>query len=228
MILCPEVYQDLELIKKWIAIHPYPKLSVVKNFIQQTFKFSLCYRSLVKLFERIDYKIEEGDPLDQERYFADTNLINFFYSNLFSFFQTYKIPSHFVYNLDEEGHDQFADAINELVVVPKDHKGKPRFPVAKKADHTTFLACISAGGEYMKPLIITKRQTVDSQICHLPIHDKIVIETSDSGYINSNIFDKWMNNVFFFQLYKKKEIFLLMMDLRFFCWMAVLHTSLLI
>ena len=200
--------QDLELLKRWIDIHPYPpKFSIVKQFIQKTFKLSLCYRSLVHLFDRIGYKVERGEPLEKERYFVDTNLINYFYDNLFEFFQRYNVPSHFVFNLDEEGHDQFSDAIKEYVVVPKSHVGKVSYPVCRKNDHTTFLACISAGGDYLNPLIIVKRKTVDSKIFYVPINDKIMIKDSESGYINSEIYDDWMNSVFFPGLKERREKF---------------------
>lgn len=200
--------QDLELIKKWIEIHPHPpKLAAVKQFILETFGLPLCYRSLLKIFDRIGFKIAKGEALEADRYCADTKNIDFFYENLFAFFQTYQIPSQIVFNFDEEGHEAYTDAVKEFVVVPKTHEGKVTFPVSRKNDHTTFIACISASGEYMKPLIIIKRKTVDSQYLFVPLQDKVLIDSSESGYINAEIYDKWINTEFFPTLKEKRNLF---------------------
>lgn len=77
------------------------------------------------------------------------------------------------------------------------YKGKEHdYPVSRKNDHTTFLACITTDGNYLNPLIIIKRQTIDIRFCREPILDKIILASSESDFINSDIFDKRLEKHF--------------------------------
>ena len=133
-------------------------------------------------------------PMDECSYYADQRKYDYFYETLGTFCQVNKIPSHFVLNLDKEGHEDYSDAKKQKVVVTEKDKGKElNYPVSRKNNHTTFLACITADG-YLKPMIVIKRKTLDVRFCRIPIIDKIVHGSSESGFVNSELFNIWAEN----------------------------------
>ena len=54
-------------------------------------------------------KTEAAEGIDADRYYCNPGCIDDYYALFESFFLTYNIPSHVVYNVDEEGHDEFVD-----------------------------------------------------------------------------------------------------------------------
>lgn len=188
---------QIQKLKKWILKHPFhPKLFTVRIYIEAKFGQYLSYTSLLKVFDKVDLKTAMADPMDESRYYCDQHKIDYYFDLLYSYTQAHDIPSGFILNLDEEGHDSFCDKTKQVVVVQKELNGPFSYPVARKNNRTTFLACICADGEYLNPLIIIKRKTVDSRFLTIPLFDKVLIEYSESGYINGQLFDHWIENVF--------------------------------
>ena len=189
--------KQLQKLKKWILKHPFhPKLYTVRVYIEAKFGQYLSYNSLLKVFDKINLKTIMADPMDESRYYCDPQKIDYYFDLLYAYTQVHKIPSGFILNLDEEGHDTFCDKTKQVVVVQKELDGPFSYPVSRKNNRTTFLACISADGEYLNPLIIIKRKTVDSRFLTIPLFDKVLLEYSESGYINGQLFDHWIEDVF--------------------------------
>lgn len=123
-----------------------------------------------------------------------------------AFFSTHNIPSAFVFNVDEEGHDEYVDTKEkELVVVPKECDKKLFFPVQRKDDHTTFVACIAADGSYLKPLIVVKRKTIEARILRLSVCDKVKIKFEETGYINIEVFNVCLIDVFIPEVIERRR-----------------------
>ena len=58
----------------------------------------------------------------------------------------------------------------DLIVVPIEWEKKEyHFPIHKREDHTTFVACIAADGSYFRPLIVVKRKTIEARVLRLAI-----------------------------------------------------------
>lgn len=76
--------------------------------------------------------------MDANRYFADAHKIDYFYDLLYSFTQANDIPAQFVMNLDEEGHESYADSIKQVIVVSKELEGPFYYPVTRKNNQTSF------------------------------------------------------------------------------------------
>lgn len=110
-----------------------------------------------------------------------------------------------MYNVDEEGHEEFVDAKKkDLVVVPIDAEKKEyHFPIHKRDDHSTFVACIVADGSYFKPLIVVKRKTIEVRVLRLSIADKVMIMHEETGYINNIVFDEWIDKIFIPEVQEK-------------------------
>lgn len=78
---------------------------------------------MLKIFDKANLKTVLAESMDANRYFADAHKIDYFYDLLYSFTQTNDIPAQFVMNLDEEGHESYADSIKQVIVVSKELEG---------------------------------------------------------------------------------------------------------
>ena len=183
-----------------------PKKEEVQSFIQLNFEKNITnYRTMQTALHKSELKTDIAEPMEAERFYADQNKIDFFYSMIESYFKTYDIPSHFVLNLDEEGHEDFADATKQTVVVSAESHGPYYFPVKRTNNRTTFLACITGDGCYLKPLIVIKRKTIEARFCRLPIIDKIFFAQNDSGFITTEIFNDWIIQILVPYIQEKRK-----------------------
>lgn len=157
--------EQVQRLSEWMKTHQrLPHIKQVKSFIA---------KEVGAKFDNKTYK-NEAEAIDADRYYCDPNSIDKYYALLESYFLTYNIPNPFIYNVDEEGHDEYVDTKKtETVVVPKGNTEKLRFPVERKDDHTTFVACICADGTYMKPLIVVKRKTIEARILKASFWNKL-------------------------------------------------------
>ena len=116
-------------------------------------------RAYQKAIEKAGPKVQTAEGIDEKRYYYSSNSIDNYYGMLEEFFLLHIIPSPFVYNVDEEGHDEYTDTkqIDQLVFTQEDIS-KLFYPIERKSDHTTFVASIGVDGTYLKQLIVVKRK----------------------------------------------------------------------
>jgi hypothetical protein len=75
------------------------------------------------------------------------------------------VPAHFVFNMDEMGHQEFADAPNKTAYIPVTAKEKEvYYPVSRNGKRITLIGCIAADGSYIRPAIIIPRKTYDDEL----------------------------------------------------------------
>ncbi len=190
--------EQVQRLSEWMKSQQQPPhIKQVKSFIANEVGEDLDNKTYKNALNKAGLKTEESEAIDADRYYCNPSSIENYYDLLESYFLTYDIPSPFVFNVDEEGHDEYVDTKKtELVVVPKSNTQKLRFPVERKDDHTTFVACICADGSFMKPLIVVKRKTIEARIMRTSLWNKLRIEHDETGYINSKIFDIWTEKIF--------------------------------
>ena len=156
---------EIKTLIMWICIQkPEPKVREVREFIKSTFNKDVSHKSLVSYLENNDLEIRSATPMEESRYFCDEKRIKFYFDKLESLTKANNIPSRFVYNLDEEGNDDYVDATEEKVIVRKSVKGTIYYPVERKQNHATLLGCITASGKSLKPLVIAKRKSVEANL----------------------------------------------------------------
>ena len=200
--------QMMQFIEWYNSQKEPPKFDAVKSFIANLVGTDLDYRAYKNALEKVDLKIEEAESIEDKRYYCPGNSIDYYYAMIGLYFLTYDIPSYFVFNVDEEGHDEYVDTKKkELLVVPKSNTEKLLFPVERKDDHTTFVACIAADGSYLKPLIVVKRKTIEARALRKSLSDKVMILCEDTGYINSEIFNKWLSDLFIPEVQERRRKF---------------------
>ena len=192
---------EIKAVKEWLTQEIPPKLVEVSEFCNQNFGKKLEYKSIMLLLEKIGFKAVEAKPIEEKRYEVSQDAIIDFMKEIDDFAKENDVPSFMCFNMDEEGHDTYSDAHDNIVVVPIDKvqskNGAFFYPVERKPNHATFLACVNAYGDYFKPLIICKRKTVDEGTLVQNIGpSKLYLSYSEKGYITKTIFDEWLKQVF--------------------------------
>ena len=189
---------QIQKLSEWIkSLEEPPQIRKVKTFIANEVGEELDNKTYKNALFKAGLKTEFAEAIDADRYYCKPSSIEYYYSMLESYFHTYNIPCSFVFNVDEEGHDEYVDTKKkELLVVPQDNTKRLQFPVERKDEHTTFVACICADGTYLKPLIVVKRKTIEARILRTSLCGMIKIEHEETGYVNSEVFNAWINKVF--------------------------------
>jgi hypothetical protein len=72
------------------------------------------------------------------------------------------IPAHWVFNMDELGHQERVVRKTQICFVPAFHLDDcANAPIPRTGERTTLVACIAADRSFLKPTIIPARKTVD-------------------------------------------------------------------
>ena len=117
------------------------------------------------------------------------------------------VPAAFVFNMDESGVNEFADAKNKKVLVPITcPKTKTKYAVARDTRHVTLVACIGANGTSLMPLVVVTHKTIRERlILECWDEEKVLFAHSESGYINQDIFMLWLMVVFVAEVEERRR-----------------------
>jgi hypothetical protein len=75
------------------------------------------------------------------------------------------VRSRFVFNMDEMGHQAWADRTEQVCVLPSPHESDHVYlPVSRAGKRITLMACIAADGSAVTPEIIIPRKTIDDDL----------------------------------------------------------------
>jgi hypothetical protein len=119
------------------------------------------------------------------------------------------VPAHFVYNMDEMGHQEWADRPEKVCYVPTSHpQAHAYFPVPRTGKRITLVACVAANGSFLKPLIVVPRKTDDSDLALTGITDeKVAIYSQAKGYTDRPIYMAWLTEIFVPEVLRRREAF---------------------
>jgi hypothetical protein len=98
--------------------------------------------------------------------------------------------------------DQIADLRSVVWVVPSSHKAEHvNFPIPRTGKRITLIACIALDGSFLSP-------TVDSDLILTGMTpEKVIIKSQRHGFVNTPIFDSWMDETFLPELRRRREAF---------------------
>jgi hypothetical protein len=99
--------------------------------------------------------------------------------------------AHFVFNMDEMGHQEWSAAHQKICIVPvgSDHD-QLYYLVPRTGKRVTLIGCISADGSFLKPTVVIPRKTYDEHIELLGLtSEKVIIYHQSKGYIDRAIFE---------------------------------------
>jgi transposase len=112
-----------------------------------------------------------------------------------------------LFNCDESGLDNFKTGFTKKVIVTKQvNKKKSYFRQKREDGHITFLCSICSSGEFIKPLIIITRKTMDEDLKNFgfPNSKMGLICQSESGFINKDLFMLWLTDILIPYVQKKR------------------------
>lgn len=124
-----------------------------------------------------------------------------FFDNLKQEYNKYNFPPHRIFNVDETG----LSIVQSKVPTVIGQKGKRQVAAITSAEReslVTFIACMSAGGQFLPPMLIYPRKNRNDQLIR-GAPPGTIYDVHPSGWIQQNIFTKWFRH--FIQFVKSSE-----------------------
>ena len=111
-----------------------------------------------------------------------------------------------IYNLDEFGMPLDP---KPLSIASKSGQKHPSTITTGNRQQITVLACVSASGYCIPPLVVFKRKTLSKELCIGKVPGTMYAFSSN-GWVDSEIFDLWFNNHFLAYAVPARPILLIM------------------
>lgn len=106
--------------------------------------------------------------------------------------EKYKFPSSRIFNMDESGLSTVPNKTPK-VVSKKGQKLVGKIVSGERGQTVTVVCCMSAAGYYIPPAMIFPRKRRKAELLDGAPPDTILF-TSDSGYINTDLFLEWLEH----------------------------------
>ena len=194
-----------ELIAGLIKSDGYPTIIDIQDVIYENFNKVVTTATIRTTLHRSKkYKIAIASPMEQARYECSDEAIKEYYSILKK--KVTGIPVGWCFNIDETGEQDFVDAQEISVVVPFETDIKDlEYPVSRNGKRSTLIHCICSDGTFLRPLFVLPRKTLDSEVFDVITPGSAIFETSPTGFVNTEIFCKWMDGEFLPSIQIKRE-----------------------
>jgi hypothetical protein len=168
----------------------------IAHFINSEMSISISLDALRHILPRHPcLKSAVGIPMEREQVKLDPREIEEFYDRLHR--EVTGLPS--TLNLDETGHQDWADRKDIRVVVPVSYEGDSIYvPWDRSSKRASLLMYIAADGTFVEPMVIVPRLTVEQEVYEIGYDpDRIMLEHQENSFISTQLFDKWATEVFF-------------------------------
>lgn len=166
------------------------------------------YYNFMRRNKHLSLRQPESTSLNRIKGFNKENVYAFF-DLLEQLCDKYDINATSIFNMDESGFSTVAKKCQKIITT-KGSKAVGSVASGERGVNTTIVCCVSAAGWYVPPMIIFKRKRFTNELANgAPPGSKIQI--SDSGYISSELFVKWLKHfIDTVQPTKDKKVLLLL------------------
>ena len=202
-----EINTLIEFVAMQFHVGPPPTYDVLAEYIKTQFDKSIMSSTLYKLIKKIpQIKPVTGTPMESERVLCDPESIDEYYDILEEILNR-TIPAPFVFNIDEVGFSEWADATTVTVIVPSDFTCSDiKIPVPRAGKRASMIACISADGGTINPGIVVPRSTIELELLEAGYTpDKVCLTHQENGFYDTNAFCAWADSMFFPELARLRE-----------------------
>jgi hypothetical protein len=119
------------------------------------------------------------------------------------------VPAHFVDNMDEIGHQEWADRQEKVCHVTTPYgKLHVDFPVPRAGKCIPLIGCIGADGSFVKPLIVLPRKPYDNDLALTGFtHEKVAVYSQSKGRTDPPTFLAWLCDLFIPELSRRRAAF---------------------
>lgn len=206
-ILTPEEQEDLvgSILDAYAGNRPWTMRDIVAHITERYAK-TLDQNTIRHLLNR-DMRVRpcRGVPIEDKRLQVTAADIRSYFDELTEAIES--VPAHFIYNMDEMGHQEWADRQEQVCYVPVSHEdSQVYFPVPRTGKRITLVACIAADGSYLKPLIVIPRKTYDADLGLTGLTDeKVTVYSQAKGYTDRPIFHAWLTEIFLPEVARRRD-----------------------
>jgi hypothetical protein len=148
----------------------------------------------------------KGVPMETNRLEVTADEINEYFALLFR--TVHGAPAAFVFNMDEMGHHDWADAKKVVCYAPSDStEDVIYYPVPRAGKRITLIACIAADGSALKPSLVIVRKTFDAELALQGYsNDKLDVYSQSKSFIDIAIFEDWFETNFIPELQRRRDL----------------------
>lgn len=173
------------------------RVSDIAHYLAESESLDISQNTLRKALKRCQrWQVLDLAPIEHDRQMVSEDAITEYKRRLKQTID--RQPAAFVFNCDESGFDSFCDARHVSCLIPAGEDPRMwNFPVKRNEKRITLLGCISAAGTALRPLCITSRKTIDSDVLTAGYtQDRVAYAYSPTGYITEELFRTWVERVF--------------------------------
>jgi hypothetical protein len=171
-------------------MRPPVSIGEIHFHIESRYQKSIDRNTLWHVLRR-DPRIEScnGVPMETPRLDVTTEATLAFFQAAMQV--TDGVPAHFVFNMDEMGHQDRADPTEKTCLVPAYHPTKQvHIPVSRTGKRITQMAPIAADGSVWKPEILIPRKTVDTDLLLTGLtSEKVTVRSQPRGFVAAALVD---------------------------------------
>ena len=165
----------------------------IDRFVFSTLGIEICEMTIRTAIKAAGIKLVVAKPAERQRRELDPHIIEKYFEELKCINGT---PSSLVINLDESGQQDWVDRRSQQCYVPSDHPSDHMtYSVDRSSHRSTSLVGIALSGKLLKPLIVVKRSTIDSELVELGYARSAIYATSRTAFVNTELYHKWMLEV---------------------------------
>lgn len=127
--------------------------------------------------------------------------VELFFKNLEQVLNDKKILPHRLYNMDESGMLTVPNKLPK-VVAPKGKRTVGKIVSSERGQLITAVCCMGATGQYIPPALVFPRKRMKPELTDRAPAGTLQL-VSDSGFINSELFLRWLDH---FQTFSKSSV----------------------
>ena len=179
----------------------------IQDFIYDKLGKSIKIDTIYHIISRCDkVKSVTGVPMEAVRAESTLESIVDYYQRLECALQ-YDIPTHFFFNVDESGFQEFVDKRQTQLLVPSSYPYDSKvYSVDRGSKRTTLIGCICLDGSALKPCILSPSKSIETELINLGYNEEtVLIISQESGFVNKEAFDFWADEILFPEILRRRQ-----------------------